>query len=416
MPGPYRPARSGNAVRVLLWIAGGLVFLLLGLLTLVGLFAMGGPIGFALGVVLAALPMPILIATFLWIDRLEPEPLKHLLFAFAWGALIATVFSGFLNELGAALLGVPAPLVSPFVEETLKGLGVLLFALFRRREFDGVVDGIVLGGIIGGGFSFIENIQYYGIQFQATAEAHGAGAGFLATVFLFLIRDGMGLFAHSLYTAMTGIGLGVAVTTRNPALKVLAPVGGWSAGVLLHFIWNFSTFNQLAYFVTYILFMVPVFVGWLLLVQWSRRMELKVLERHLPAYAAAGWIANWELPALCTFPGRKRARDWAKRTLGDRGKRAMIDLQLAATELAFLREKASRGQDLHDFSQREQQLLGLLSARKQILQPAAAQQPFGTAPIPTQPSGGPVPPQVSSQFPPQFPSQFPPQFPPGMPR
>ncbi|WP_067071737.1 PrsW family intramembrane metalloprotease [Carbonactinospora thermoautotrophica] len=382
--GPYRPARSANAQRVLKWVAITAVFLI-GFLYVMAVIV--GGVGVAplfIGLPLAILPVPVVIATFMWLDRLEPEPIGFLVFAFGWGAGVATFLAIFLNQGVGALLGVPGTLVAPFAEEAVKGLGLLVFVLLRRREFDGVVDGIVLGGIIGAGFAFTENILYISTQF---AELGVGGA-----VGQFLLRGVFRPFAHPLYTSLTGIGLGVAVTTRNPALKVLAPVGGWSAGVLLHLIWNGSGYLPISLLVTYVLVMVPVFVGWVALIRWSRRMELKVLERHLPAYAAAGWIANWELPALCTFPGRKRARDWAKRTLGDRGKRAMIDLQLAATELAFLREKASRGQDLHDFSQREQQLLGLLSARKQILQPAAAQQPFGTAPIPTQPSGGPPPP------------------------
>jgi hypothetical protein len=38
---------------------------------------------------------------------------------------------------------------------------------------------------------------------------------------------------------MTGIGVGVAAESRSYFVKVVAPVGGWSAAVGLHFLHNF---------------------------------------------------------------------------------------------------------------------------------------------------------------------------------
>ena len=36
--------------------------------------------------------------------------------------------------------------------------------MFRRREFDGVVDGVVYAGLVAAGFAFTENILYFGAR------------------------------------------------------------------------------------------------------------------------------------------------------------------------------------------------------------------------------------------------------------
>ena len=51
------------------------------------------------------------------------------------------------------------------MEEFGKGLGVFLIFVTARRAFDGPVDGIVYGALIGAGFAFTENIQYFAIGF-----------------------------------------------------------------------------------------------------------------------------------------------------------------------------------------------------------------------------------------------------------
>lgn len=51
-------------------------------------FTLGQSLGveaLLIGLVAAVLPVPVLVACFLWLDRYEPEPLKYLIFCFAWG-------------------------------------------------------------------------------------------------------------------------------------------------------------------------------------------------------------------------------------------------------------------------------------------------------------------------------------------
>ena len=56
-------------------------------------FTLGQSLGaqaLLIGVVAAILPVPVLVACFLWLDRYEPEPLRYLIFCFAWGAFVST--------------------------------------------------------------------------------------------------------------------------------------------------------------------------------------------------------------------------------------------------------------------------------------------------------------------------------------
>lgn len=80
---------------VVLFIAACAVFMVIRLGQSLGLDAL------LIGVVAAILPVPVLVACFLWLDRYEPEPLKYLIFCFAWGAFVSTAASLTVNEFAA---------------------------------------------------------------------------------------------------------------------------------------------------------------------------------------------------------------------------------------------------------------------------------------------------------------------------
>jgi protease PrsW len=177
------------------------------------------------------LPVPsflVLLAVFVWFDRLEPEPLAERVHAVLWGATITIVIAGFGNGL-AALAGGQAfatVLVAPVTEEVMKGLGIL-YAV-RRRTVDGVTDGVVYAGWIGAGFALVENVEYF-----VFASAEGA------LVPVLLARGLLAPFAHPLFTVWIGIAVGRAVIRgRNPAV---AAVPGLLLAILLHALWNLAT-------------------------------------------------------------------------------------------------------------------------------------------------------------------------------
>ena len=355
-----------------------LVALLVLTMTLAGLLVLAlvgsstGLVGFLIGICLAAIPVPVVLAALRWLDRYEPEPRGVLLFCFFWGATVAALAATIINSAsalalaragagGQAGLADTALLVAPWVEEAAKGLAVLLVLVFRRREVDGVVDGIVLAGLSGLGFAFTENILYFGRAFLS-GEDLGLTGGIFAVGITFVLRGVLSPFAHPLFTSMLGLGVGLAVTTRRPAVRVLAPVAGYLAGALLHFVWNASSLAGTgAFFSGYVTVMVPVFAVTAAVAHWARRREGLIVARHLPAYVQAGWLTPHDVTMVASLPRRRQAQEWAEGALGPRGRAALQAFQHAATELAFLRARADRVLAPDDFVRRERDLLDQLS-------------------------------------------------------
>jgi RsiW-degrading membrane proteinase PrsW (M82 family) len=353
-----------------LLLAGFLVLLmtLCGLLVLATVTSSTGVLGFLIGLCLALLPLPLVVGAFRWLDRYEPEPRGLLLFAFFWGATVAALAAAVLNTASAVAIArtggeaegmvTTAVLVAPWVEEAAKGLAVLLVLWFRRAEFDGVVDGIVLAGLAGVGFAFTENILYFGRAFLAGGEELGVTGGFFAVGVTFVLRGVLSPFAHPLFTAMAGIGLGLAARTTSPAVRWLAPLAGYLLAVLLHATWNWASMSGLSGFLTgYVVVMVPTFAATIAVAAWSRRREGATVARRLPAYVEAGWFDPQDIPMLASLQRRRQAVQWVEARYGTARSRALREFQHAATELAFLRDRVERGHDVADFPALERELL-----------------------------------------------------------
>jgi len=194
---------------------------------------------------------PVVLFYFLVIkgtDRYEPEPFWLLTLMFFWGAVGATGTALIGNALGEGALswalnakpGDPllaastASFVAPFVEESTKGFGLIMLwglSAIWLKEVDGPLDGAIYGGVIGLGFTLTEDALYV-----ASAGAQQGAAGFTA---LFILRTVLAGLGHASFTAMTGVGVGVAAESKSALVKLIAPVGGWIAAVGLHALHNF---------------------------------------------------------------------------------------------------------------------------------------------------------------------------------
>jgi len=179
------------------------------------------------------LPVPAVL------DRFDPEPWWCLLMAFVWGAVVATGVSGFVTSaatdaLGGHALGshhvVTQSVVAPVVEELAKGAFIWGFYYFMRREFDGVVDGIIYAIVCALGFAAVENVTYY-------ARAALIGDDVFASTFFF--RGIVSPWGHPLYTAMTGIGVGIARESTRMPVRVASAIGMMLLAIVLHAAWNF---------------------------------------------------------------------------------------------------------------------------------------------------------------------------------
>src|SRR6478609_414762 len=93
------------------------------------LFTALNPVGATIGMILATAALAVVVSTFIWLDRWEPEPPRLLVFAFVWGASVAVVFSVGLEVVFESLVPTDAETASvatialgaPLVEEALKG-------------------------------------------------------------------------------------------------------------------------------------------------------------------------------------------------------------------------------------------------------------------------------------------------------
>lgn len=365
-----KPSSTGTIIGV---IAVGILSLVL-VAVFAYLVVFLGPGAVAAGFVAALLPLAVVLAAVAWIDRWEPEPRLALLFAFLWGAA-ASVAIALVVDLGVQIAAmitggegsgdvIQATVQAPIVEETAKGVGLLILFFVARKHFSGPVDGLVYAAVVAAGFAFTENIQYFGL-----ALADG-GVGQLGATFF--LRAVMSPFAHVTFTALTGLALGLAARRHAGLGAVGYFLVGLAGAILLHALWNGSTFvvTSLESFTSYyVIVQVPIFVVLLVMTVLVRRHEIRLTEARLNDYAAAGWFTPGEVQMLATWPGRRQARAWARTLPGDRGT-AMADFTRDATRLAMTRQRMITGRNELVHRATEQELLAaIVDARRRLLAP-----------------------------------------------
>jgi RsiW-degrading membrane proteinase PrsW (M82 family) len=173
------------------------------------------------------------------VDRYEKEPPKYLAAAFLWGALPAIVAAIILQvafSIPVTLLLGDSSLESEFIqtafgapvtEELLKAVAVALIYITQRREFDGWVDGLVYGAVAGFGFAYVENILYL----MGTSDWADWGT-------LFVLRTLVFGGLHGFWTALIGIGFGLARYRHSTIAKVTLITSGLLLAMVGHFIHN----------------------------------------------------------------------------------------------------------------------------------------------------------------------------------
>ncbi|MEA2238869.1 MAG: protease PrsW [Thermoanaerobaculia bacterium] len=299
--------------------------------------------GFLAGLLMAIIPLPFYLAIATWVDRFEPEPPWLLATALFWGAstaiLLAMIFNGIGEGIFAAFVGpqqasVMMPLfAAPFVEEIAKGVALLMLFFWKRDEFDNVTDGIIYAAMVGLGFAMMENVQYYA---KAVTSGGNEALG------VFFIRGIMGPFCHPLFTSMTGIGFGIASESDRKGVKVIAPFLGLAGAMMLHGLWNLSTNLGLAFFATYLFFMVPAFFAVIIVAIFSLRREARMIRKHLEQVVADHVLSNDDV--LCVTSVRRRIGA-STRAFFSSGIGACIArrrFHALATELAFHSWRAGR--------------------------------------------------------------------------
>ncbi len=355
------PVRKGRATPV--WLYALLVVLAFGLVAYVVTFL--GVAASIVGLVLALLPLAGVLIAVRLVDRWEPEPRGLVIAAVAWGAVAAVAIALLVDVAVAPLLSlvpdgdaISAVVQAPLVEEFAKGLGVLLIFAFGRRAFDGPVDGVVYGALVGAGFAFTENILYF-----ATSLIEG-GVGDVTVTFL--LRGILSPFAHVMFTAVTGYVLGRAARAGATTAQSIGP---WLVGMLgaaaVHALWNGSAVFA-DFFALYVTLQVPLFIGFVAGVLLLRREEARLTRERLSDYATAGWFSAAEVEMLATARGRRAAVAWARMLPGDRSG-LMKSFIAEATALAAARQRAITGRDAGAADDERVYLARAIAARAAVL-------------------------------------------------
>lgn len=355
-------------VPVLTIVVGSLVAL-----ALIALTVLTTPLIGMVAVFLTATSSIVGILLLLYLDRWEPEPPHLLISAFFWGGgvslLLVLIASPVLALFGGDGLFFTAVISAPLVEESAKGLFLVIVLVLTRRgraEFNSLTDALVYAGFIGIGFSFIEDLLY--IAGEASLGSALSVAG---------IRIGLGAWSHSIYTAMTAIGLWLGFNGRG-ALRFLWPFLGWCVAVLLHAIHNGAAFvGEGAYFLSLLLFSLPAFIFYVVLAVRSHRGEGAVVRAQLPVMVHNNWVTPAEADWLGNLRSRKQALAHA-RTQGPVERARVAGFRDHVTELAHVRNRLDRRGPPYspDLVAQHDDLVALLTANRQWvdeqLRPAGA--------------------------------------------
>jgi len=177
----------------------------------------------------------------IWLlDRFEKDPVWLLMLIFLWGAVPAIIISLIVEMIS----GIPLPylmdawtadifmgsIVAPITEEFAKALALLAVFALLRHHLDDILDGIIYGAVVGIGFAWVEDIMYC---FGACAEG-----GFEAMGMVFFLRVFVFGLNHAFFTALTGIGFGIAKVVRSCWVGGLAVIFFFALAIGAHFLHN----------------------------------------------------------------------------------------------------------------------------------------------------------------------------------
>ena len=222
------------------WLLGLACFLpVLVLLWLVRAVPDAGKVALVLGATF--LPAVVYGALALAVGRDEQKQWVAIVAAFAGGAIGATLLSslaelviagGLVLALGVEAAGVvTVVVVAPVVEESCKGLVVLLLMLTSRRVGVGVAGGLMYGALVGNGFETTENFGYFLMatitRRRDDAQRHDHRP-----------RGPLRLWPRA---ADRDHRRRARLGARPPsagAARVLVPLAGLAAAMLLHVLWN----------------------------------------------------------------------------------------------------------------------------------------------------------------------------------
>ncbi|OZF07514.1 PrsW family intramembrane metalloprotease [Rhodococcus sp. 15-1154-1] len=179
------------------------------------------------------------------VDRYERQPLTLVITAFVWGATAATFALAVgantaLGSLYAKLFGQVwaqdwhAGLSAPFVEETAKGIGIVVLLALAPRLVRTPVDGLLLGAFIGLGFQTSEDLLY-----SVAGATQGFGAhqtdGLVGSIATRTYSD---IISHPLFTALFCAGVIYLIGSPAQPRRVVRGLALILVPILVHGVWD----------------------------------------------------------------------------------------------------------------------------------------------------------------------------------
>ena len=281
-------------------------------------------------------PMFFFAAIVYWLDRYEKEPMILLGVTFFWGVVIAAGGAFIINTAfgigiylftgseGAADLGTTS-IISPIVEEFLKGLAVMIVFFLFRKEFDSVLDGIIYAAIAALGFAATENTLYI----YRNGYLDGGWQGLFFLTFIRVIIVG---WQHPFYTAFTGIGFAASRINKNPIIKFIAPFIGYGVAVTTHAFHN--TFGGLIGGLAGLAAGTFIdWIGWAFMlgfIIWMITNERNIVKLHMRSEVISGLISQAQY--------QKALSPWTMTTAGLSG-RATARFYQVCGELSHKKEQ-----------------------------------------------------------------------------
>ena len=285
-----------------------------------------------------------------WLDRYEKEPWGLLAATFIWGAIPAILlslvaeftvgipFSDVFGEAAAELFG--GSVVAPVVEESVKGVAILFVFLIFRGEFDGVLDGIVYGALVGFGFAMTEN----GLYFLGALLEGGTGV-WLMVIFVRTLVFGLN---HGLFSGIVGVGFGYAAIASTAWKRWLVPLVALGGAMVVHAVHNVSASLATELCWPVVISLANDWGGVIILLiivvlSWDR--ERGWIRQELGDEVTSGTVSEDEHETAASY-GRRVAAQWrALRSYGLGEALRVRRFHQLTTELAFAKRRVRASPD-----------------------------------------------------------------------
>jgi protease PrsW len=309
-----------------------------------------------------------------WLDRYEKEPTALLAGAFVWGAVPAIIVSLILEVvLRVPLAGfegyplsniVQATTIAPIVEEAVKAVALLGLFLFFRREWDGTLDGVIYGALIGFGFGMTENFLFF---LGSYSESGLSGLGTIL-----LLRGGIFGFNHAFFTAITGAGLGYALTHPNGRPRWSVPLVALAAAIFFHALHNLGASIAAQVAAGFLISLFNIVVGVFLvgvIVIWALSQERRWIRDELKDEIGIT-ITQGEYDLIVKNRSLIARRIGPLGCVGGQRTPLLNELSRLATELAFKKHRAKLDQNSEALARAIVQLRQRIAALRQAARSA----------------------------------------------